>query len=845
LQKRELAEFTREQVRGIYRKEQVDISSLELDEISEVICELGGAHVAEIFSPPRYCKQASRLGLRAGFSVDLTENKPNGEKWDLCKDEDVRELEKVQKDEDPYFLIGSPPCEVFSSMWNIGKYNRDPRRNMEMLSRGRKHLRTSIEAYRRQMARGRYFVHEHPAGANSWKTPEAQEFSKDPRVFFVKGPMCRWDMQQEDMHGVGHIRKNTGWWTNSPVLAELLQGVCSNETGERPWHRHVALEPGTGRAHLARIHPAKLVSAVLKGIKMQMHADGELSAVEAQQSGPVPEDARHLEGVQFPEEMYWDTVNGGWLRSSAVLGARKLELDYVRRHNIYSKVPLQQSQERQGKPIPLGWVDTNKGDDEHPNYRSRLVVREFKGKYKGLSAAELFSSMPPLEALKALVSLMVSKKLSKRKQKLKLAVFDISRAHMYGVAQREVYVELPDGDKEEGMCGLLNRSLYGTQDASHIWQSDYVAHICSEEGGYRQGLSSTAVFWNEEQDALGMVHGDDFIILGDDEAATHMGALLKKRYECRRVGLLGPEEADDKEIVVLNRLIRYMPEDESVEIECDARHGEMVVNELGLTKAKEMSTPGVKQKVEDALADAELLPMGAADCTKFRSATMRCSYVAQDRPDIGVACKDLARHMQLPNEADLVKLKRLGRYLKGRPRAAFRFKRQPLAKELLVTVDSDHAGCPVTRKSTTGMVIRLGDHVVKSGSSIQSTIALNSGESEYYALVKGAAYGLSVQALLNDWGIEVSLNIESDSSAARSFSSRRGLGKQRHVQTRFLWIQERVALKHFKVSVVKTKDNVADVLTKHMSAPERDVHFKTMGIVFPTGRAEKQKRLLQ
>ena len=91
----------------------------------------------------------------------------------------------------------------------------------------------------------------------------------------------------------------------------------------------------------------------------------------------------------------------------------------------------------------------------------------------------------------------------------------------------------------------------------------------------------------------------------------------------------------------------------------------------------------------------------------------------------------------------------------------------------------------------------------------------------------------------------MSLKVESDSSAARSFSSRRGLGKQRHVQTRFLWVQERVALKHFSIGVVRTHDNVADVLTKHMAAPDRDRLLATLGVTFPTGRAEKQKRLIQ
>ena len=63
-----------------------------------------------------------------------------------------------------------------------------------------------------------------------------------------------------------------------------------------------------------------------------------------------------------------------------------------------------------GTAITVKWVDTNKGDDKKPNYRSRLVARETKKLKKlgnQLQVKELFSAMPPLEALKVLVSLLV------------------------------------------------------------------------------------------------------------------------------------------------------------------------------------------------------------------------------------------------------------------------------------------------------------------------------------------------------------------------------------------------------------------------------------------------------
>ena len=58
-------------------------------------------------------------------------------------------------------------------------------------------------------------------------------------------------------------------------------------------------------------------------------------------------------------------------------------------------------------------------------------------------------------------------------------------------------------------------------------------------------------------------------------------------------------------------------------------------------------------------------------------------------------------------------------------------------------MDSDFAGDPVSRKSTTGLVAQIGNHTVKSGSTLQSLTVLSVGEAEFYAVVKGGRVGLS------------------------------------------------------------------------------------------------------
>ena len=81
-----------------------------------------------------------------------------------------------------------------------------------------------------------------------------------------------------------------------------------------------------------------------------------------------------------------------------------------------------------------------------------------------------------------------------------------------------------------------------------------------------------------------------------------------------------------------------------------------------------------------------------------------------------------------------------------------------------------------------------------------------------------------------DLGFEMSLEIKSDSSAARAFASWRGLGRQRHVQTRYLWIQERVAAGHLSRQKFKTTQNIVDILTEAASRETSERRKRTLGL---------------
>ena len=91
--------------------------------------------------------------------------------------------------------------------------------------------------------------------------------------------------------------------------------------------------------------------------------------------------------------------------------------------------------------------------------------------------------------------------------------------------------------------------------------------------------------------------------------------------------------------------------------------------------------------------------------------------------------------------------------------------------------------------------------------------------------------------MLRDLGLEASVTLFSDSSAARGIIHRAGLGKLRHLETGYLWLQAAVKAKRLQGRKVAGTANPADLFTKHLSSPEMWKHMETLQMFPEDGRS--------
>ena len=762
--------------------------------------------VAEIFSPPRTTARAARHGLTRGWSLDLDHMCPvTGRKWDLTDVTDIRRAWGLLRRSRPKLLIASPPCTLFSTLQNLTGGVQDGPKYREAVAM----VELAVEMCIEQCRNKRYFIFEHPRSATSWRLPCLQRLASLPGMRYSDFDMCCFGMTQPQ-HGIETpVRKPTRIFTNSSAIDGLVARRC--EGG----HAHVPLLGG-GRAKLAAKYPDLLCDSFLSGLRMEL--DMSVMNLENFESMGDPHEEREF----WESVVAVDDVSGKNLDPALVRAARAEEMEGFRKHEVYEYVSRSEAEsDPDGKFIGVRWIDLNKGTDESPNIRSRLVGQEYATKEK---RNDLYAPTPPLAAARWILSQCASSGRRGAKD-MRVEILDIKKAFLYGRLKRTVYIELPAEDpmsKGGQYVGRLWKAMYGTRDAPSIWQEELEATMLSL--GFRASKSTPCLYFHPRNRIRVVAHVDDLMVVGPKSLVAEFRHDLSKKYELKFV-TLGPEENEEKEAKFLGRTVAW--KSHGLSWSGGTQLVDELIREWGLQEANTIETPGVVEKEDpSANADDHMTPEKAK---QYRSSAAKLNYISLDHPKVAFACKEVSRTMSNPYVGDEAKLKRIIRFLKKEPVFVYDYPWQEQPPELTGFTDSDWAGCRRSRKSTSGGMIFHGTHLVHQWSRTQSCIALSSGEAELNAALMMGTEILGLQQTLKEMGLDIPVHVFGDSAPVVGILARKGTGRIKHLELRQLWLQEKTREGALTFTKIPRAHNVSDALTHHWTVAEGKAHFGSFG----------------
>ena len=178
-----------------------------------------------------------------------------------------------------------------------------------------------------------------------------------------------------------------------------------------------------------------------------------------------------------------------------------------------------------------------------------------------------------------------------------------------------------------------------------------------------------------------------------------------------------------------------------------AKYANDLLSHVGLTDNKVASTP-LEVNVKFSPTDGTLL----TDATLYRQLVGNLVYLTVTRPDIAYAVHLLSQFMAAPRTTHYAAVLRILRYNKGTLFNGLYFPYSS-SLELKGYSDSDWAGDPIDRRSTTGYCFFLGDSLISWRSKKQTVVARSSTEAEYRALADTTSELLWLRWLLEDLGV--------------------------------------------------------------------------------------------
>ncbi|GKC50407.1 putative ribonuclease H-like domain-containing protein [Tanacetum coccineum] len=235
-----------------------------------------------------------------------------------------------------------------------------------------------------------------------------------------------------------------------------------------------------------------------------------------------------------------------------------------------------------------------------------------------------------------------------------------------------------------------------------------------------------------------------------------------------------------------------------------------ILKKFDFASVKTASTPIETQK--SLTKDEEAADV---DVHLYRSMIGSLMYLTASRPDIMFAVCACSRFQVTPKTSHLHAVKRIFRYLKGKPKLGLWYPRVS-SFDLEAYSDSDYAGANLDRKSTTGGCQFLGRRLISWQCKKQTIVATSTTKAEYVAAANCCGQVLWIQNQMLDYGfnfMNTKIYIDNESTICivknPVFHS-----KTKHIEIRHHFIRDAYEKKLIQVLKIHTDDNVADLLTK-------------------------------
>nr|GEV10822.1 hypothetical protein [Tanacetum cinerariifolium] len=244
---------------------------------------------------------------------------------------------------------------------------------------------------------------------------------------------------------------------------------------------------------------------------------------------------------------------------------------------------------------------------------------------------------------------------------------DVKSAFLYGTIKEEVYVcqrlGFKDPDHPDKVYKVV-KALYGLHQAPRAWQKGDILLV--------------------------QIYVDDIIFRSTNkELCQAFEKLIKEKFQMSSMGkltfFLGLQVKQKKDRIFISQ-DKYVDE---------------ILRKFGLTEGKSASTPIDTKKplLKDHNGED-------VDMHTYRSMICSLMYLTSSRPNIMFAVCACARFQMTPKASHLHAVKRIFRYLKGKPYLGLWYPKDSLF-DLVAYLDSDYAGASLDRKSTTGDVNSL------------------------------------------------------------------------------------------------------------------------------------------